>query len=437
MQFDGGRPAARVQERPGTIRFAARASIALGFGAAIFQGISVAGQLLTRRRASIDIASVVVPVAAGLLLLYSKYSRRSSERSRAEGRSERSHGLVPDRTIAGTRIAYSIIVPVHNRPQDIENLLRRLDEFSERWAPLGRGEIIVVDDGSTDETAEVARRCAERCRIETVVVTQINMGSASARNAGFSNARGVIGVSIDSDSLPSEDWLPKLLQHVGQDGGTVAFGAVRSDRRARMPMEVSPAGIEFITTSFAMPVDLFFGIGGFFPGFPSLRDDTDFLLSARRNGVTTIQATDAVVWHPIRSFTTLGGVWRMSIGHQFDALLALRHGEKAIPFVSNIFLGGNWWGNFPTSCVFLGGVLVLVFSMMSSLGGSRTISLGAQGIAWVGLILGIGSLGMFGVFYHRVPLRQVPRYLASVATYVVGATSGRIVGSFKYRLPLL
>ena len=67
-------------------------------------------------------------------------------------------------------------------------------------APTGEMEVLVVDDGSTDETPEVVKRYAERVRY----VRQENGGQASALNRGFAEARGEIVATLDGDDL----WLP-------------------------------------------------------------------------------------------------------------------------------------------------------------------------------------------------------------------------------------
>jgi len=439
----GFKHSAKIEGNCLKLRFLGRASIAVGIGAAGFQALCSAGQVVARRPVRVDVKSVALPVLAGVLCLVAgKFGLRGRRVELPESlwrtAGPLSNAGPIEETAASGRIAYSIIVPVYNRPGDIAALMRRLNEHWETWKSLGRGEVVIVDDGSTDDTAAVARSCAKGSAFETTVITQPNAGSSGARNAGFMHARGVIGVSIDSDCLPCEEWLPNLLRHVDSKKRVVAFGAVTSDRRARMPAEVTPAGIEFITASFAVPVDLYWEIGGFFGAFNGqFRDDTDFVLSARRAGITTVQVNDAVVWHPIRAFATLKGVWRTSLAHRYDALLAVRHGEAAIPFVSNILLGGGLWGNFPTSCLLYGAIDVLAVSLVAMRIARPSLPLEDQLSGWLGLVLVPFLVGAFGVVYHEVPAGEVPRYVASVATYMVGATAGRMRGSIERGIALL
>ncbi|MBI2583581.1 MAG: glycosyltransferase family 2 protein [Candidatus Aenigmarchaeota archaeon] len=98
----------------------------------------------------------------------------------------------------------SIIVPAYNEADNIAKVLRNLKnlEYPKGYSyKLGKGskgsyEIIVVDDGSTDETAAIA----EAVGVQTV--RKKRGGKASALNEGLAKAKGEIIVCVDSDSYP-------------------------------------------------------------------------------------------------------------------------------------------------------------------------------------------------------------------------------------------
>ncbi|UBU09495.1 glycosyltransferase family 2 protein [Nonomuraea gerenzanensis] len=83
----------------------------------------------------------------------------------------------------------SAIVPNYNYAASLELCLRALQ--AQTYRPM---ELIVVDDGSTDDSAEVARRLGVR-----VIRTERNLGTAAARNLGAEHARGEILMFVDSD----------------------------------------------------------------------------------------------------------------------------------------------------------------------------------------------------------------------------------------------
>src|SRR5438093_5286126 len=86
-------------------------------------------------------------------------------------------------------IGLSVIVPVHNNPGDLRLCLGAL-----RAAITADCEIIVVDDGSTDDTASVAARM----NVPVVALAE-NSGPAAARNQGARRARGAILFFVDAD----------------------------------------------------------------------------------------------------------------------------------------------------------------------------------------------------------------------------------------------
>jgi glycosyltransferase involved in cell wall biosynthesis len=92
-----------------------------------------------------------------------------------------------------------VIVPVYNRPKFVREAI---DSALAQDCPGGH-EVVVVDDGSTDDTPRVLASYGDRIR----VVRQGNAGPAIARNHGFKEARGELLALLDSDDV----WLPGKL----------------------------------------------------------------------------------------------------------------------------------------------------------------------------------------------------------------------------------
>src|SRR5271165_1180166 len=97
----------------------------------------------------------------------------------------------------------SILIPAFNAEAWIGDTIR--SAIAQTWP---RKEIIIVDDGSTDQTLAVARRFASN---EVVVVTQKNQGASSARNHAFSLSHGDYIQWLDADDMLSPDKVAKQL----------------------------------------------------------------------------------------------------------------------------------------------------------------------------------------------------------------------------------
>ena len=109
------------------------------------------------------------------------------------------NGAAPDASTPAPVV--SVIVPAYNAEATLGDTLA-----SVRAQSLERFEAIVVDDGSTDATAAIARRAAaEDPRIR--LLSQDNAGVASARNRGIAEARGAWIATVDADDL----WHPDKL----------------------------------------------------------------------------------------------------------------------------------------------------------------------------------------------------------------------------------
>jgi glycosyltransferase involved in cell wall biosynthesis len=111
----------------------------------------------------------------------------------------------------------SVVVPVYNGAAVLAGCLRAV--LAQNIARR-RYEVIVVDDGSQDASAEVARQ------FDVILVQQPNLGSTAARNAAIRQARGEWVASTDADCIPSRAWLASLLAAVQPEAGQLpALGA--------------------------------------------------------------------------------------------------------------------------------------------------------------------------------------------------------------------
>lgn len=98
----------------------------------------------------------------------------------------------------------SLYIPCYNAER---YLARTLEGALRQTCPFD--EILVIDDGSCDRTAEIASRYPVR-----ILRHKQNRGLAAARNTGFRSARNGLVASLDADCVAEPDWLEKLLPHL-------------------------------------------------------------------------------------------------------------------------------------------------------------------------------------------------------------------------------
>lgn len=122
----------------------------------------------------------------------------------------------------------SIILPAKNEGQNLEALLPKLCAKFENDA----AEIIVVDDGSTDNTADVCRQHGIR-----LIQHPYSMGNGAAIKSGARAANGGILVFMDADGQHHPDDIPRLLEKFDA-GYEMVVGARESDTQASMTRSV-------------------------------------------------------------------------------------------------------------------------------------------------------------------------------------------------------
>jgi glycosyltransferase involved in cell wall biosynthesis len=128
-----------------------------------------------------------------------------------------------DRRLA--RPSLSCVIPCHNEARNLEQLLPRLATTLSTLA--GQWEIVLVDDGSTDDTTGTFARWLDKGAVRTIELSR-NFGKEAALTAGLQAARGDLVVMLDADLQHEPELIPALLQQWREGADTVY--AVRRDR---------------------------------------------------------------------------------------------------------------------------------------------------------------------------------------------------------------
>jgi len=196
----------------------------------------------------------------------------------------------------------SIVIPARNAGESMQECLRAALAQENLEQEL---EVILVDDGSTDDTAGLAESLGVR------VIRQAIAGPAAARNAGTRAARGEIVAFTDADCIPAADWLSHLIQPlsapdvVGAKGtyrtkqGALVARFVQQEYESRYARLAKQRFIDFVDTySAAYRRDVFLENGGFDAAFPVPSvEDQEFSFRLARKGYHMVFVPQAAVYH--------------------------------------------------------------------------------------------------------------------------------------------
>ncbi|HVC33964.1 MAG TPA: glycosyltransferase [Chloroflexota bacterium] len=265
----------------------------------------------------------------------------------------------------------SVVIPARNAAQTIaECVLSALSQS----APRESYEVVVVDDGSTDATAAIARSHGVR------VIPQPPLGMAAARNTGARVARGEVVLFLDADCVPALDWVAQMVAPFRDASVAGVKGTYLTHQTGLLPRLIQveyedkyrrlaeDSAIDFVdgySTGYRRSVLL--GVGGFDPSLGAA-EEVDLSYRLATSGQRLVFAPKARVHHnhggTVRRYVARKlrfGLWR--------SLVYARHPGKAqgdrtttrelrlqIPLagltVASVVLGSRWRKAWPLAGLF-------------------------------------------------------------------------------------
>jgi O-antigen biosynthesis protein len=224
----------------------------------------------------------------------------------------------------------SVVVCSYNGGRTLEQCLRSLEALD-----YPDYEVIVVDDGSTDDTREILARFPD-----VHAIHQTNKGLSVARNVGLQAATGPLVAYTDSDCFADPDWLTHLVDQLQRSGAAAVGGPNLTPEDGWLPACVAAAPgqpthvLESDQVAEHVPgCNMLFrrealeAINGFDPQYRKAGDDVDVCWRLQQAGYWITFAPAAFVWHHRRQGPR--AFLRQQAGYgEAEAMLQFKHPDK-------------------------------------------------------------------------------------------------------------
>ncbi|MGV3763286.1 glycosyltransferase [Parapedobacter sp.] len=309
---------------------------------------------------------------------------------------------------------FSIIIPLFNRPQEVDELLDSLTQ--QTYASF---EVLVVEDGSTIDARQVVEAYRERLDVHYYV--KPNAGQGFARNFGFERAKGDYFIIFDSDCLIPPDYLANVTAFLattwldaygGPDAAHESFTAIQKAISYAMTSPFTTGGIrgnrkhvgQFHPRSFNMGVSrtVWEQVDGF--KLTRLGEDIEYSIRIQASGFRIGLIPDAVVFHKRRTdfkqfYKQLHffGRARINIYKHFPTELKLVH---FLPAAFTLFL-----------------MVLLLLNLWNAVSGVPATAC-TRALAWVGNLL----LGMYTILLFIHALAKTKRLTVAALSLVASFT---------------
>jgi glycosyltransferase involved in cell wall biosynthesis len=225
----------------------------------------------------------------------------------------------------------SVIIPTYNGAHKIETVLSALTQ--QTVLPF---EIIVVVDGSTDNTIEVVKSF-EQIFSRLRIIQQANSGRAAVRNRGASEASGDILIFYDDDMKPHPDSVAQHASFHGKQNGILSGNQVEHERPDKTEIQnykahltwmwtskysdglnkLNPSNLFFTAANCSIKKSIFIALGGFDNTLTDA-EDHDFAARALENGIDVFFDKENIALHndPITCHSYINRLRAYAEAHQ-------------------------------------------------------------------------------------------------------------------------
>lgn len=317
---------------------------------------------------------------------------------------------------------YSVIIPVYNRPQEVDELLESLT-----LQTYTNFEVLIVEDGSSDKCDHIIPKYQNKLKI--TYFYKPNTGQGFSRNFGFDQAKGDYFIVFDSDCIIPRHYFQAVEDYLkdnpvgafgGPDKAHESFTAMQKAISYSMTSPFTTGGIRgnkkhygtFHPRSFNMGIskDVYEKVGGY--KITRMGEDLEFSMRIIKAGYQTALIEDAFVYHKRRTSLSqfykqlhFFGRARINVGrfypeevkllHWFPALFTL--GFLSLPLLYIIF--------WPLAAMGLGVYLLfLAVNFSSSLTKNKSIK-----VAFLCMATSFTQLYAYGIGFLKELVKPSPK----------------------------
>ncbi len=351
----------------------------------------------------------------------------------------------------------TMILPAHNEGDVIATTLKYVLN-----ADYPNKEIIVIDDGSTDNTYEVAKRFG---KYGVKVFRKQQGGKASAINFAIKKTTGEILMLLDADSFPSRNALKKMIGYFDDPNVMAVVPTLRVWKPTNVLEKLQE--IEYVISSFTRKIIHMLNSLSVVPGAPMIRksfidkyggydennmtEDFEMGLRIRAKGYNVVHSIDGIVYtvvpNTIKKLTRqrirweYGLIWNLN---KYKSMLGPKYGD-----VGMFFLPLMWVTIMFTAFLFIFWAIITIFGLFDSVRklilvdyDLRYTLFSPKGGGWLASILNeriffLAVLFTLGLFYFflakkRIKTELSPQYIVYVFIYPWLLLLFRIVGLSRF-----
>ena len=321
-------------------------------------------------------------------------------------------------------IRVSLVIVTYNRADELMRLLESLE------GDLGRSdlEVVFVDDGSTDGTAERVTPLLARLGDRVRVIRQCNSGPGIGRNRGIAAARGDIVVFVDTDCVAHPGWLEALCEPFADP----SVGAVGGADRSRADDPLLTRLIDYLMTSFLTTG----GVRGAKKARGGAYHPRSFNMAVRRDAAIAVDGFPTIWYGEDILFSWRIALRELKLVFAPDAWVFHRRRTTLAGWVRQLYRMGRarWWMArydrrlmdpiYVTPLVeWVVGVLALAGVLAG--GAARLAGLGIVAVAAL-YLLAIALDGWRKVRHAAAPTAVPAMFLLREAAYACGSVAGMV-----------